>query len=307
MKLTIEAPGAARRTVPRARVGSAKGRLPVVPRGKRALDLALIALAAPGLVPLMLAIALLVKMLSRGPALFRQTRVGLGGQPFECFKFRTMHVNAPTRVHEQHVANLMKSDAPMTKLDAEDPRLFPLARMLRATGLDELPQVLNVLRGEMSLVGPRPSTLNEYANFNSAQRGRTNGLPGLTGLWQVSGKNRTTFNRMIELDLVYLQTQGVWLDLGILLRTPMVLVVEAAGCLRRPKAARRMARAAGPAPACGKCRRGVRPAAIAAAPKTIQLALGSRRPSPRPDNGSYCSLARKYCVWLVGPASKRSD
>lgn len=199
---------------------------PAVPRNKRYLDITIILLAAPAIAPVMAVVALLIKMVSTGPLLFRQQRVGLGGRRFDCLKFRTMHVNAPTSVHEHHFAELIRSDRPMVKLDGEDPRLIPFARLLRAAGLDELPQLFNVLRGEMSLVGPRPSTLNEYDSFSPRQRGRTNGLPGLTGLWQVNGKNRTTFSEMIELDLHYLRSQCLWLDLGILLRTPIAVTKQ---------------------------------------------------------------------------------
>jgi lipopolysaccharide/colanic/teichoic acid biosynthesis glycosyltransferase len=112
----------------------------------------------------------------------------------------------------------------MAKLDRDDPRLIPLGRMLRSSGLDELPQFFNVLHGEMSVVGPRPCTPQEYEAFTPAQRTRSETLPGLTGLWQVSGKNHTTFNEMIELDLRYLKTSCFWLDVCIVLLTPMVLM-----------------------------------------------------------------------------------
>ncbi len=207
------------------------------PRWKRCLDVCLIAIVAPALIPVMLAMALLIKLMSRGPVLFRQPRIGLGGAVFECFKFRTMHVNAPTGVHELHFAQLIHSNRPMSKLDGHDPRIFPFARLWRAVGLDELPQLFNVLRGEMSLVGPRPSTPREFQAFSAAERDRTKGLPGLTGLWQVSGKNDTTFTEMIQLDLRYLRTQCLWLDLGILMRTPLVLLSEADRAIRVRKAA----------------------------------------------------------------------
>jgi len=114
----------------------------------------------------------------------------------------------------------MGAEVPMTKLDVRsDPRLAPFGALLRATGLDELPQVINVLRGEMSFVGPRPCIPYEYARFQPWQRQRFDAVPGLTGLWQVSGKNRTTFNQMIQLDIEYAQRLSLWLDLKIIFRT----------------------------------------------------------------------------------------
>jgi exopolysaccharide production protein ExoY len=207
-----------------------------VPRWKRCLDIALILISAPAWAVLMVAIALLIKLVSRGPVLFRQERLGLSGVPFSCLKFRTMHAGAPTAYHEKHLIQLMQSDRPMQKLDDKDPRLIPIASLLRATGLDELPQLFNVLRGEMSLVGPRPCTVQEYAAYTSAQRARLHVLPGLTGLWQVSGKNRTTFQQMIELDLRYARLSCLWLDIEILRRTPLVLSQQILETLHRRRA-----------------------------------------------------------------------
>ena len=125
-----------------------------------------------------------------------------------------MKVSAETQTHEHYFHELMKVDRPMTKLDAYgDPRLAPFGRFLRASGLDELPQIFNVLCGEMSLVGPRPCTPNEFAHYEPWQRERVNGLPGLTGHWQVNGKNNTTFNAMIVMDLFYLENMSILLDL----------------------------------------------------------------------------------------------
>jgi len=121
----------------------------------------------------------------------------------------------------------MQSEAPMTKMDLMgDSRLFPLASALRATGLDELPQVFNVLRGEMSLVGPRPCLPYEYESYSAAQKRRFNTFPGITGLWQVSGKNNTTFRQMIDLDLEYLSNRSFWLDVKIMLKTFPVLSLQ---------------------------------------------------------------------------------
>jgi len=174
----------------------------------------------------MVGIGLGIKLLSPGPALFRQERVGFLGRRFMCLKFRTMHCGAETAGHEKYLTELIKTNRPMTKLDGHDPRLIPLARIARSTGLDELPQLFNVLRGEMSLIGPRPGTPSEYDAYTAEQRARTDALPGLTGLWQVSGKNRTTFNEMVELDVRYHKTMSFRGDLAILFRTPKVLLEQ---------------------------------------------------------------------------------
>lgn len=201
-----------------------------VPFWKRALDIICVLLIAPFLALLFAITAILVKTTSRGPIFYRQKRIGLLGQPFTLFKFRTMIPGSDTGVHETHVADLMKSNIPMTKLDSKgDARLTPCGRALRASGLDELPQLINVLRGEMSLVGPRPCLPSEYERYLPWQRERFRGLPGLTGLWQVSGKNRTTFNEMIELDIQYVRTKTLWLDLKILLKTIPVVMNEVKG------------------------------------------------------------------------------
>jgi exopolysaccharide production protein ExoY len=191
---------------------------------KFALDITCILLALPIWLPVMILLMLVTRIASPGPIFYRQERVGLGGRPFLIWKFRTMQVSAETHTHEHYFHELMKVDRPMTKLDAYgDPRLAPFGRFLRACGLDELPQIFNVLCGEMSLVGPRPCTPNEFAHYEPWQRERVNGLPGLTGYWQVNGKNKTTFNEMIVMDLFYLQNMSILLDLKIMLKTGAVI------------------------------------------------------------------------------------
>jgi exopolysaccharide production protein ExoY len=173
-----------------------------VPLWKRVLDIGFLLIAVPSLLPLLLMTAIAIKVGSKGPVLFKQERVGLLGKRFIIFKFRTMIAGADTAVHETHAASLIESNRPMTKLDAHgDARLIPFGRRFRAAGLDELPQLINVLRGEMSLVGPRPCLPSEFNRYLPWQRERFLALPGLTGLWQVSGKNRTTFNEMVDLDI----------------------------------------------------------------------------------------------------------
>lgn len=198
-----------------------------IPSWKGVLDTVCILLAAPLLLPIGLLIALAIKLVSPGPVLFVQERVGFRGQLFRCFKFRTMTVNADTGVHQGHLQNLMASDRPMTKLDGADKRLIPGGRILRCLGLDELPQLINVLRGEMSLVGPRPCLPYECEQYQPRHWGRFGTLPGLTGLWQVNGKNRTTFEEMINWDIKYVETKSPMLDLLIMLRTFPAILVQA--------------------------------------------------------------------------------
>jgi exopolysaccharide production protein ExoY len=155
------------------------------------------------------------------------------------FKFRTMHVNAETRSHEDYFASLVRAEVPMTKLDAAgDSRLIPWGRFLRASGLDELPQIFNVLRGDMSLVGPRPCLPNEFNCYEVWQQARVNAPPGLTGYWQVSGKNKTTFNQMVFMDLVYIDKMSLWFDLAIISKTFPVLISETVEALKRYRSRR---------------------------------------------------------------------
>jgi exopolysaccharide production protein ExoY len=178
--------------------------------------------------PLMLLIAMWIKAVSRGPAFFRQERIGHRGRAFFCLKFRSMNVGAETQSHETYFHQLIATDAPMTKMDANgDPRLIPGGKLLRAMGLDELPQIFNVIRGEMSLVGPRPCTRVEFSHYLPHHKERVNVPPGLTGFWQVNGKNRTTFSEMIEMDVFYGRNMSVVFDLAIILKTVPALVGQA--------------------------------------------------------------------------------
>ena len=207
-----------------------------LPLWKRGLDFACLIFAAPALVGLMAGIALLVRLSSRGPVIFRQERIGLGGKTFNFFKFRTMRHAAETGSHEAYLKNLIGSDVPMRKLDAEDGRVLRIGVWLRASGLDELPQVFNVLRGEMSLVGPRPCIPYEYERYRPEQRERFQAVPGLTGLWQVSGKNETTFQEMIDLDIRYARNLSLRQDVSILFRTFPVLIQQTREALQRKRA-----------------------------------------------------------------------
>jgi len=205
----------------------APGTSACLPRWKRTFDLFIILLSSPIWLPLMILIMGAIKVTSGGPVFYRQKRVGYRGRLFMLFKFRTMKVNVDTRVHESYLERLIATDSPMTKLDVQgDPRLIRCGRFLRAAALDELPQIFNILRGEMSLVGARPCTVREFEHYRPWQRERVNGPPGLTGYWQVNGKNKTTFSEMIAMDISYAAKMSVWLDLTIILRTVPAVISQ---------------------------------------------------------------------------------
>jgi exopolysaccharide production protein ExoY len=195
-----------------------------IPRWKRGLDLVCVVLSAPVWLPLMVLLTVWIKIVSPGPVFFIQERVGYRGTRFNILKFRSMKFGVETKVHEQYFQDLMRSGRPMVKLDAlGDSRLIFLGALIRASGLDELPQIINILRGEMSLVGPRPCTPQEYENYEPWQRERFNAVPGVTGYWQVNGKNRTTFDQMVSLDIAYTKRMSFWFDIRIMLRTPAAI------------------------------------------------------------------------------------
>jgi exopolysaccharide biosynthesis polyprenyl glycosylphosphotransferase len=195
---------------------------------KQILDFVLAGIMLVLLSPLLLLVAGLVKVTSPGPVFFRQQRAGLNGQPFTMFKFRTMVSNAEQLKHELAVLNEMSG--PVFKI-TKDPRVTPMGRFLRRYSIDEFPQLINVLRGEMSLVGPRPLPVDEVQRFDDvAHRRRLSVRPGLTCLWQVSGRNEVSdFKEWVRLDLEYIDNWSLWLDVRILLRTiPVVLTARGA-------------------------------------------------------------------------------
>lgn len=195
------------------------------PAWKRLTDIAGSLAAITLLSPLLLLVALFIKAVSPGPVFFRQVRVGLRGRLFTLWKFRTMHAGADTVVHRDHLCNLIHSEKAMTKLDRNaDRRIIPFGGILRASGIDELPQLINVLRGDMSLIGPRPCIPYEAREYSPWQMRRFDVLPGLTGLWQVSGKNRTTFTEMMRLDICYAKTRNILLDIRIFLMTVPAII-----------------------------------------------------------------------------------
>ena len=192
------------------------------------------------LLPFLLLVAILIKLASPGPVLFKQVRVGRLGQHFEMFKFRTMHVNADAAVHQNYLSDLMRDEKPMKKLDLkEDARIIPCGKILRQTGIDELPQLLNVLRREMSIVGPRPCMPYEAAKYCRWYLRRFDVRPGLTGLWQVSGKNKTTFLQMIRFDIRYARKPTFWSDLKIIFRTIPAIVEQVTESRNETKLQRR--------------------------------------------------------------------
>jgi lipopolysaccharide/colanic/teichoic acid biosynthesis glycosyltransferase len=203
-------------------------------RWKRPLDILGSATALALLAPVWLTIAGLVKISSPGPVLFKQKRLGRFGKEFTFLKFRSMYVDNDDRIHRRYVQGLIEqgrrngSAAPSAngiyKLTA-DPRVTAIGRFIRKTSLDELPQLINVLRGDMSLVGPRPPIPYEFECYSPWHRRRLLEVPpGITGLWQVTGRSRTTFDDMVRLDLRYIRRQSLWLDLKILLRTPLAVL-----------------------------------------------------------------------------------
>lgn len=199
------------------------------PRWKRALDVSVTAASIGFFLPTVLVIVCWIKLVSPGQVLFRQRRIGFRGEPFTMYKFRTMKPGAETEEHEDYLEELIREDRPMVKRDSMgDPRLIPGGRFLRAAGLDELPQLINVIRGEMSLVGPRPCLPREFQGYAAEDKRRFAAPPGLTGSWQVNGKNKLTFSQMIELDIHYARNMSIWTDLIILTRTIPALLTQVA-------------------------------------------------------------------------------
>lgn len=198
---------------------------------KRALDIAGSFSLLCVLSPIFLAICGLIKLTSKGPVLFKQVRVGEDAQPFTMLKFRTMQVNADPAIHQQYVTRFIDSGGGTNRAGnnvfkiVDDPRVTPLGHFLRRSSLDELPQFVNVLRGDMSLVGPRPPLPYEVERYKPWHLRRLReAKPGITGLWQVKGRSRTTFDEMVRLDLQYAKSCSLWTDIKILLATPRAVV-----------------------------------------------------------------------------------
>jgi exopolysaccharide production protein ExoY len=199
-----------------------------VPAWKRGLDILGCLAALPLLALSTLFAAVLIRIASPGPIFFRQDRVGYRGRRFKLYKFRTMHVTADVTTHQTHFAELVRSNVPMHKLDTRgDRRLVPGGWLLRATGMDELPQIINVLRGEMSLVGPRPIVLGEVERYGRYIEKYYAVRPGITGLWQIGGRNNVSYRRRVALDVTYARNRSTLLNVRILIWTiPSVLMAR---------------------------------------------------------------------------------
>ncbi len=188
---------------------------------KRAVDITVSVLAILMLMPLFLAVALLVKLTSRGPVMYIQQRVGRGGEPFRIIKFRSMYRDAHDRRHEHILDNM--HEGPIFKI-RDDPRVTPVGRAIRRLSIDEMPQLLNVLKGDMSLVGPRPPLPEEFLDYTERERRRLLVKPGVTCIWQVSGRSDLDFQTWVDMDLEYIETWSLGLDLKLLAKTvPAVL------------------------------------------------------------------------------------
>jgi lipopolysaccharide/colanic/teichoic acid biosynthesis glycosyltransferase len=199
---------------------------------KRSMDIAGSVLALGVVWPIMLAASIAIRLTSKGPVVFRQERIGLGGRRFTFFKFRSMYDRSDSTTHEDYTSRLIEGSAspvmaggrPVYKL-VDDPRVTPLGRLLRRTSVDELPQLFNVLAGDMSLVGPRPAIPYEFDRYSIWHRQRLLSVkPGITGIWQVSGRGVTKFDEMIRQDIRYAKTWSVWLDAKILCQTVRVVL-----------------------------------------------------------------------------------
>jgi len=200
------------------RDGAERGAYPVV---KRAMDIAVASASLLFFLPLFLVVAAAIKLDSPGPVLFRQTRIGKGGKPFSFYKFRSMIRDAER--HKEALRDRNEAEAPLFKI-RNDPRVTAVGRILRKTSLDELPQMINVLKGEMSLVGPRPCLPYEWAAYEEWHKRRLSVLPGCTGLWQVHGRSEVGFEDMVVLDLYYIQNASPWMDLKLILQTVPVML-----------------------------------------------------------------------------------
>jgi lipopolysaccharide/colanic/teichoic acid biosynthesis glycosyltransferase len=196
---------------------------------KRVVDLVGSAVLLIVLAPLIAALAIVIKMNSPGPALFRQIRLGRGEQSFTMYKFRTMYDGGDDKSHREYVTKLLSDDTPALAKDglyklSDDPRITSVGAFLRRTSLDELPQLLNVLAGKMSLVGPRPALPWEAKLYQPHYRKRFEVKPGITGLWQVSGRSKLTMKQALDLDCQYVERRSVVLDLAILGKTVLVVL-----------------------------------------------------------------------------------
>lgn len=198
-----------------------------IPGWKRFVDIVGSSMGIAIMFPLLLPVAIWIKLVSPGPVFFRQERVGFMGDRFRIWKFRTMHVNPDREGHYQYMQKLIENEnTPMKKRERHSDMIF-LGSWIRKMSLDEFPQLINVFKGEMSLVGPRPSLPQEVANFQRWHANRFDTLPGMSGMWQISGKNRLSFREMVRLDIQYIRRRSLVLDLFILVVTIPVVLCQA--------------------------------------------------------------------------------
>src|SRR5256884_5132676 len=205
-------------------------------KAKRILDILFTLLILIPLCIVLIIVALLIRLDSKGPIFFRQKRAGLNGKEFYMIKFRSMYVNSDDSAHRTAIMQYMngvslnghaRTDTPYKLVN--DPRVTRIGRFIRKTSIDELPQFLNVLRGEMTLVGPRPPVPYEVELYKPHDWLRLSGKPGLTGPWQVYGRSKVTFQEMIEMDVAYLQRQSLWEDLRLIMLTVPVMLLARGG------------------------------------------------------------------------------
>ncbi|MGB6895339.1 MAG: sugar transferase [Dehalococcoidia bacterium] len=200
---------------------------------KRIFDILSVTLILVLLSPFLILIAFLIMFDSKGPILYKQKRIGKGGQVFTMYKFRTMKLGSSSTQHQEYVVRLISENISPEEINGahgssfkmeNDPRITRVGKLIRKTSIDEIPQLLNVLQGDMSLVGPRPPLPYEVEVYQEWHKRRFEVLPGITGFWQVKARNRVSFNEMIRLDLEYIERQSFWLDLLIILQTPWALI-----------------------------------------------------------------------------------
>jgi lipopolysaccharide/colanic/teichoic acid biosynthesis glycosyltransferase len=202
---------------------------------KHVADIVIIFFFLPAFCLLLLLIMIAIKLYSPGPIFYRQKRIGKDGVPFDLLKFRSMRVGSDSQVHRAYVQRLIRENIRPEDVGSKslklsnDLRITGLGKILRSLGLDELPQFINVLRGEMSLVGPRPPMPYEYELYNDWHKQRLRALPGITGLWQVTAHNQVSFDEMVQIDLDYIESMSFWLDLKIMFLTPLEMLRSKGG------------------------------------------------------------------------------
>ncbi|NLF50746.1 MAG: sugar transferase [Leptolinea sp.] len=199
---------------------------------KRTADIGLILIALPVLIPLFSLIAIAIKLDSKGSVFFKQKRAGIDCIPFYCYKFRTMQANADESIHKKHIKDYIsgKVDIRTDVKLLNDRRVTRMGKLLRKTSLDELPQLINVVKGEMSIVGPRPLPMYEVEEFSLWHNERFLAFPGITGYWQVNGRGRVAFDDQLRMDIRYIRNWSIWLDLKLIILTiPAVIFAKGAG------------------------------------------------------------------------------